>query len=375
MNTRIILERSVKVGCWRVVGRTAKAGKRTELVPILLRADENGGTNAKDLAEHLLFESRSRRVVAERLLVIATAHGLLEEDNRVFELTEAGKQAIHTGEVFVPEDGAWTIWASDDPALPSPVLGVEPWNEPSAHDEIVGKKRKSAEGRRYEAPPDWLRAVIGATVTPVTGNAARIRIDRLDKEAEKVDTHGSLRLRWNVGDGSLQLSGTLEGGREGRRVKTELEAPDMSADRVWCKLLEDEDLLKRWDEEREALCVPFDETGDAEREAMSRALEVESPYLPGYGTFDPLTVAGVAITAESEDDAQSWAKWRLNARVRDYATSERYAAWCAEAAAPFDRFEIELPARADLARASWMQVADRPDPRVWHLVAAEDWNL
>ena len=375
MNTRIILERPVKVGCWRVVGQIAKAGKRTELVPVLLRADENGGTNAKDLAEHLFFESRSRRIVAERLLVIATTHGLLEENDRVFVLTEAGKQAIRTGEVFVPEAGAWTVWASDDPTLPFPVLGIEPWNEPSAYHEIVERNGKNSEGRRYEAPPDWLRATIGATVTPATGDTARIRIDHLDKEAEKVDTQGSLRLRWNVGDGRLQLSGTLEGGREGRRVKTELEAPDTSADRVWCKLLEDEDLLKRWDAEREALCVPFDETGDAEREAMSRALEFESPSLPGYGTFDPLTVAGIAITAESEDDAQSWAKWRLNARVRDYATSERYAAWCAEAAAPFDRYEIELPARNRLARASWMQVADRPDPRVWRFVAAEDWNL
>ena len=375
MNTRIILERSVKVGCWRVVGRIAKAGKRTELVPVLLRAEENDGTNVRDLAEYLLFEPKTRRVVAERLLGIVEAYGLLEKRDRSFVLTEAGQQAIKTEQVFVPENGAWTIWASDDPALLSPVLGIEPWNEPSAHDEIVGMKRKSAEGRRYEAPPDWLQAIIGTTVTPATGNAARIRIDHLDKEAEKVDTHGSLRLRWNVGDGRLQLSGTLGGEREGRQVKTELEAPDMSADRVWCKLLENEGLLNQWDEEREVLCVPFGETGDAEREAMSCALEFKSPVLPGYGTFEALTVAGVAITAESEHDAQSWSKWRLNARVRDYATSERYAVWCAEAAAPFGRFEIELPARADLARASWMQVANRPDPRVWHLVAAEDWNL
>ena len=149
----------------------------------------------------------------------------------------------------------------------------------------------------------------------------------------------------------------------------------MSPDRVWRRLLEHEDLLKQWDEERAVLRVAFDETGDAEREAMCRALKFESPYLPRYGTFDPLSVAGVAIAAESETDAQSWAQWRLRARVRDYATSERYAHWRKEAAAPFDQYEIELPARPDLARASWMQVKARPDPWVWRLVAAEDWNL
>ena len=375
MNRHIVLERSVKVGCWRVVGQIAKTMQRTELVPILLRAEENDGTNVKDLAEHLLFESRSRRVVAERLLRIATAYGLLEEDNRVFVLTEAGKQAIHTGEVFVPEDGAWTIWESDDPTLPSPVLGIEPWHEPTAFDEIAGKKRESARERRYEAPPDRLRTIVGTPLTPATGNAAAVRIDHLEDKAEAVNTNRSLRLRWNVGDGSLQLSGTLEGAREGRRIKTELAAPDMSADRVWLSLLESEDLREQWHSEREVLCVPFDETGDAEREAMSRALEFESPYLPGYGKFEPLIVAGVAITAESESDAQSWAEWRLRARIRDYATSERYAVWCAEAAAPFDRYDIELPARNRLARALWKRVTGRPDPRVWRLVAAEDWNL
>ena len=177
MNRRVILERSVTVGCWRVVGQVAKSQQRTELMPVLLRADENDGTDARDLAEHLFFESRSRRVVAERLLRIATAYGLVEEGGRDFVLTEAGKQAIHTGEVFVPEDGAWTIWASNDPALPSPVLGIEPWNEPTAFHEIVEKNGKNAEERRYESPPDWLRTIVGTTVRPANGHRAAIRIE------------------------------------------------------------------------------------------------------------------------------------------------------------------------------------------------------
>ena len=270
MNRRITLERSVTVGCWRVVGQVAKSRRRTELVPVLPRADENDGTDARDLAEHLFFEPRSRRVVAERLLRIAAAYGLVEEGGRDFVLTEAGKQAIHTGEVFVPEDGAWTIWASDDPALPSPVLGIEPWNEPPAYHEIVETKGKGARERRYVAPPDWLRTIVGTTVRPATGHSTVIRIEHLEDEAEAVNTNRSLRLRWNVGDGRLQLSGTLEGGRERGRVKTELEAPDMSPDQVRRRLLEHEGLLEQWDEERAVLRVAFDETGDAEREARSR---------------------------------------------------------------------------------------------------------
>lgn len=379
MSRRIILERSLSVGCWRVVGQIAKAGKRAELMPVLLRAREreNEGTSALDVAEHLLFEPRSRRVVAERLLHIGVTYGLLEEQGRrVFVLTEAGQQAIHTREVFVPEDGAWTLWASDDPLLPSPILRIEPWNEPTAYDEIAGNERENARERRYEVLPEWLREVIRTPVTPTAGNAVAVRIDRLEEQAEAVKADGWLRLRWNVGDGRLQLTGTLERQQEGRRwISTELTPPPIEPERVRRTLLENEGLWKQWDDERQALRVSFDETGDAEREAMFRCLKFESPYLPGYGTFDPLTVPGVAITAKSKTHAQSWAKWRLNARIRDYATSSRYADWCAEAADPFDRYEIELPTRDHLARQFRAQTTGRPDARAWHLHAAEDWSL
>ena len=377
MSRRIILERPLNAGCWRTVGQVAKAGKRAELLPVLIRVQETGGTNAQDLAGHLFFESRSRRVVAERLLRIGAAYGLLDEDNHAFTLTEAGKEAIDTGEVFVPEDGAWTIWASDDPALPSPVLRIEPWNESTAYDEIKGMQRENARKRRGETLPAWLRNIIGTPVIPAVGGVAAVRIDHLDDNAEAVDTHGALRLRWNVGDGRLQLDGRLAGRQEGKtkQVETELEAPCVPPEEIWRTLLESEDLQEQWDEERQVLRVPFDETDHTEREAMSRDLKFESPYLPRYGTFDPLTVPGVGITAESEMDAQSWAKWRLRVRIRDYATSRRYTDWCAEAAAPFDRYKIELPARGHLAREFWEQVTDRPEPRAWYLVAAEDWSL
>ena len=149
----------------------------------------------------------------------------------------------------------------------------------------------------------------------------------------------------------------------------------MPPDEVWRTLLDNEGLRGQWDEERQMLRVRFDETSDTEREAMSRNLKFESPSLPGHGKFEPLTVPEVGITAESAMDARSWAEWRLRARIRDYATSERYADWRAEAAAPFDRYEIELPARTQLACGCWEKVTDRPEPWAWHLVAAEDWSL
>lgn len=374
MNRSITLERSVIVRCWRVVGQVAKAEKRTELIPVLLRVRETGGTDARDLAEHLLFESRSRRVVAERLLNIAHAYGLVEKEerDRVFTLTEAGERAIDTDEVFVPDLGAWTIWASEDPLLPSPILRIEPWNdEPNAYSEIPRKNRESTEERFPEDLPVWLQNVVSTTpITPAATSAA-ICVNHLEDKAEAVETNDTLRLSWNVGDGRLHLTGTLVG----KKVATELEAPPLSLDQIWSTLLEEEALIEQLDKDRQKLCVDFDETDDTEREAMVCDLGFKSPKIPDCGEFEPVTVREVPITPATEADAQSWAKWRLRTRIQDYATSERYAAWRAEAADPFDQYVIELPTRTELLDEVCNRTTNRPDPEFWHLAAAKDWKL
>ena len=73
----INVRRKIEVRSWRVIGQVVKAAKRAELMPVLLRARERGATDAGDVAGHLLFESGSRRVVAQRLLHIAERYGLL----------------------------------------------------------------------------------------------------------------------------------------------------------------------------------------------------------------------------------------------------------------------------------------------------------
>lgn len=376
MNREINLKRAVPVRCWRVVGQIAKAKKRPELIPVLLRAREKGGTDARDLAEHLLFESRSRKVVGERLLHIACAYGLVETEgrDRVFNLTEAGETAIETDEVLVPEYGAWTIWASEDPLLRYPILRIDPWKEPNASEELYGKERRNARKRSADALPSWLREAAGKAARPgAQQNSGEIRIEDLESQAEAVYNGETLRLRWNVTDHRLQLTGNL-GGDE---VATELEVPPEAPEPgdIWLTLLEGRRLQERWDEDEQRLRVTFDETGDAEREAISRDLEFESPVIPGYGEFETLTVRGVPITPAIEADAQSWAKWRLQTRIQDYATSERYATWCAAAADPFDEYEVDLPSRTELFNEFSNRTANRPEPRFWHLAAAEDWRL
>lgn len=367
----IVLQRRIAVRCWNVLGMVARATKRVELMPVLLRARERNQTSAEDVAEHLFFEQRARRVVAERLLHIAASYGLLAQNERWFSLTEAGTRALDSEQVFVPERGRWTIWASNDPLLDYPILRVEPWREPTAFDEVQRGRTKDGFAREFVDVPDRLRNAVGWVAAAPSGGGGLLRVDELADRAEEVEPGDELKVVWNVGERKMRLEGSLRGAQ----VNTVLEAPSITAEDVWPQLLESAGLRSRWDRARHALVVRFDETHDRERESLLRDLEIAEPMLVDLGRFDALTIQDVPLQPCSESDAGSWAAWRLRARLGGYATSERFEAWTKEAAAPFASYRISVPSRAALAKDAWARRGDRPSPIAWHLTAAEDWSL
>lgn len=367
----IVLQRRIAVQCWNVLGTVAKASKRPELMPILLRARERNQTSAEDIAEHLFFEQRSRRVVAERLLRIAASYGLLAQKERWFMLTDAGVAALDSAQVFVPEHGSWTIWASDDPLLDYPVLRVEAWREPTAFDDVQNRKSKDSDMRKFVNVPSLLRKAVGRIAAPPGAGGMRVRVDDLNDKAEIAAPMDEMRFVWRVGEKAIRLTGSLGD----QSVSTVLDAPGLAQDDAWRQLLQAQGLWSRWDRAQGALLVDFNETKDSERESMRRDMEFNAPALDGFGTFDPLTIQDVPLHARTAHDAEQWATWRLQSRLRDYATRERFNAWTQEATEPFASHGISVPSRSQLAKAAWAERGDRPTPIVWHLAAAEDWSL
>lgn len=368
----IVLQRSIAVKCWRVIGTLAKAEKRKEIHAVLLRARDNGGTNARDVAEHLLFEPDSREGVAWRLLVMCESLGLLEKnEDRNWTLTEKGSDAVGSEHVFTPKDGTWTIWATNDPLVPDTILRVEPWCEPAAFNETGRGKRDSANERQFRDLPFWIKSAGDATISPAAGDGALVRLERLESKAEEVDPNAELRVMWDVTSEHVALTGRL-GERE---VNTELIAPDVERTTVWEQLLEGAGIREQWDPDNGGLRVRFDETDEAERQGMVRNVPFQRPWIDGLNRFDDLTVTGIRLLASSAPDARQWARWRLQERVHDYATEERFAKWVSEAIQPFEEFRPSLPTRQELASAAWEARGERASPSAWHLMATEDWGL
>ena len=367
----IVLQRRIAVRCWNVIGTVAEAKKRPELMPLLFRARERNRTSAEDVAEHLFFEHKSRRVVAERMLRIAVNYGLLQQDEQWFSLTDTGLAAIDSEQIFIPERGSWTIWACDDPLLDYPILRVDRWREPTALDDVQQGKRKETDARKFVKVPRMLRDVTGRIASPSCGAGGSLRVDEFDEKAEDVESGDDLKIVWNVGERKLRLEGSLRGAS----VSTILEAPDFTSEDVWLQLIEAEGLSPQWDLSRRALLLSFEETNERERESLRRDLAIKTPDLGDFGKFDALTIRDVSIHANTSRDAALWADWRLRARLCDYATRDRFDAWIKEATDPFANFRISIPSRADLAQHAWAQRNDRPTPMAWYLGAAEDWSL
>ena len=372
MDKNIVLMRPVVIQGYHVIGEIAKSRERKELDPVLWRARENYGTNAQDIVEHLLFEP-SRKVVAQRLLKIGELLGLFEVtgDSRKknFVLTDQGERAIETGKIFVPEDGAWTLWTSTDPLLPSPILRVDPFEGEKAIKEV----RSNSNNDQPDYTPGYLRAAIGKEITPpVPKKGTTIRVNYLEDKVQNAgDSNAKLNLLWNIGEGNLRLKGTWKG----KEVDTELQPPDISFDDIWGDLLANEGLSMKWNHRHQALEVSFDEIDDIERESMVCNIEFNNPSLPDFGQFETFKVEQVPITACSRTDAQEWSNWRLKSRISDFATSELYNKCWEEASKPLNRFYPSCPPRSDLASEAWDESSERADTRTWYLIAVEDWNL
>ncbi|MCZ0942899.1 MAG: hypothetical protein OXJ53_07580 [Gammaproteobacteria bacterium] len=359
----LTLKRDLEVWCGNVSGELAFGQKRDEVYAVACRMREVGETDANEIANHLLFaDNPTQKRIAKRLLHICEEYGVIQSNRGRYALTEDGERVADSQQVLVPEKGAWTVWASQDPLLQHPVLDVKPFQDPSAYDEVRGKDKDSE--RSMRDTPDWLRELRNSPFE-ITASAKPARIDSIGIKAEPVESCATLRVDWAVGEGELRLVGKL-GKRE---MDVALIAPENSPKELWRNLLESAGLWQDWDVHRQELRVFFEDTSEAERRSMVKRERI-TPLIPGLGSFDPLTLE-LRINAATPDDAQRWTEWRLVNGIDDYATSERYVEWARKAAQPFEHCDVRLPTRKELAD-DYPGAGDAPN---WLVVAAEDWRL
>lgn len=376
MIPEVTLRRRVPVDFWNVTGVVARPVSRGYEIAFLRRALERGGEiTVEEADEHLLLGGRA--AVARRILGILASMRLLSSSGAGYQLTDAGREAARTGEVFVPEQGHWRVWTVQDPLLPARVVALRPHF--AAAEARRGDRSGGRRGRRLpRALPAFLDTAKGAVFMSLL-DGVRFRIDHLEPLSEAVEVAPGpevvqVEVQARIRAPFVEIRGRAFGDEETEDVS--LYVTDRTAESAWSSLLESSSLDGTWDDAKHALRVAFAATTDAERRSIERSLDLPAPAIPGWGLFDPVSAIRVRLAPRDADDRRTWAAWRLDDSVTAHASEGRFTAWRESAARELELSVRSLPSRDEVAssvRSGWG--AAMPTRGAWHRVAASDWGV
>lgn len=388
MTLSIEVKRPILVRSLRFAGTVALAEKREELVAVLKAITELGGEIAPaDLAGYLIPEGLE--AAADRLLVIATVHGLVEHAHGRFRLTDAGERARDVEEVLVPRDGTWQAWIASDPLIRFSVLHVEPVRPGEALSELrdSGSRRGDAQAVRTIPIPALLRQLHRMEGRLMVKEGRVVRLDDVGREVSEGSSDAQVELVWTIrSDGVTRMMARgviqVRRGDEVERLAVDavLPPPAVTFTDVFDQLLHDAEIHGRWDTQASVLRCEFDDTLDSSAiQSMNRTIAARRLDLSafGLGVFEKVSVPGVPVTATDVASARKWSTRRLLMGIQDHQTKARYQSVTSAAAEPFKEFGVDLPDRATLLQQVRSKI-DLTTPRpelFWRLQAVADWSL
>lgn len=389
MPLSIEMRRSILVRSLRFSGTVSMTEKREEIVAVLKAITELGGAvQPTDLVGYLIPEGLE--AAAERLLVIATVHGLVRHAGGRFELTEQGQKARDVEHVLVPRDGAWQVWLTSDPLIHFNLLHVEavrPGEALSELRETGGRRSPDASPLRTMPVPAILRALHSVEGRLLAKEGRVVRVDDLGKEVAEESSDAQVDLLWTLrSDDTSRLSvrGVVQvrrgDGVERLPIDADVPPPGVTFTDVFNQLLDNAEVTARWDPEAAVLRCPFDDQlTPAAIQSMHRTVTARKLDLSafGLGAFEKVAVPDVPITASDATGAGRWSARRLLMGIQDHQTTSRYEAVLTEAARPFAEFSVELPSRAALLQQMRSKLdLNAPRPEIyWRLQAPADWSL
>lgn len=373
MKNDLILRRKIKLESWIVSGRIQRAEKRPEY-NMVLKCVRDGCDTAKSIAQHLLFEDRSRLGIAENLLRQAQELGLIQKGGRgekrhQCSLSEAGEKALEEGRIYVPEEGVWEVTFSDDPMIPFPIVELKQFKEPSAREEVLYRNKDKTEKRLDNLCniSPWIKQKVkNLDGQPCVGGAP-LFIEFLKSKGERLNNEQLMFVEWNVTKKTYTLSKEDE-------IINHFSSPRMGFEKVWIKLLEHNRFIDKWNKEKRALEVRFNRLNENCRKTMTVDIRFDSPEVGASEPFDNFTAQGVKLRPVNLECAQEWSVWLLNSMVDNYASKVNYEKWSELVRQSFEDFTVVLPKMADLAKTVHLGEKARTK-RDWHLVAALDWEL
>lgn len=314
----IKLQRTITVESFEVSGVIAIGRDRPELLAIaLLARDLERPLTPHDVTRELLGSVSP--LIGSKLLSLCQAIGLLDAAGA---LSDAGRSALASNEVMVPEEGAWRVFYTHDPLVVPSVLHVERFETPKAKEEVRTPS--------HATPP----ALLGlAANRSITRSRHWFHLDALaPRGMPALQSTLVLQLEWpDEGPPSLRLSGRQSA--QLPAIDTELLLPPMLAEadrnRVWWALVgaatgHPAAVIDAWRSITKDAVVPLSyasqESDDNVLRTLTKSFDVPAIDLGPLGRFERSRLDTVRVAPHTLEDAKAWAGWRTWDGIERYVT-------------------------------------------------------
>ncbi|WMT50539.1 MAG: hypothetical protein RE471_06030 [Ferroplasma sp.] len=354
ISNEIIMERDIEYESVDCIATIRVKTQNEYIITILRIADKFGLLTPENLRNNLLPEQPLG--MAENIIEHYKAIGFIEESGA---LTELGKMAVN-GDVYMPEQGEYTIYATQDKLFNNPVI------------EISRIKRNENKEKSVEKPNMLVGFVSQPTIVLLDGHKEEVIIESISNKVQPIKSKGnfSVEARCN-GNSDVTLR------EEGKPLYT-FQNNLLKIDDVWNALIKSKSL--KWKGaplQNGILLLSYDSTRLEERKSFTRTIDEMKLYLSEFGTLKikPITVN---IQPLSQNDADLWAQDVIEDKLVDFLTEDKFINISEKVKKKFRVHIPKTPTRNDMITILYNKSIKNGGgvPReYWYLQAPVDLNM
>ncbi len=320
---KITLQRNVKIESYEVLMDIGISRKKPVYLAILKAINETGGKANSDYIAKKLLGNRPK-IAAENIIRRCVSLNLVNEK---WELTDEGKKALETEMIFIPERGAYRIWITQDPFLPSRVIYKESIQEDDNINRIQFKAEFNPEFKKANTPlPQEILNLIDNEINLLGRSREFVKILEIYSQGRKISVkEDELILKIIVNQQDDYPKATINGelGNSDFFENKILSDMVLTWEMVWKNLLGID--YSRWDSKKKQLKIDFNKLSEKEKFSFLSTILFEKPQIQNYGSFDETFVENIPIVPIDLSQAQKWFDWLcLNIEPKTYCDKKRY---------------------------------------------------
>lgn len=284
-----------------------------------LAKENNGFINEQILCDKFFFS----KPMAQRTIKRCRDFNLISEEsiNDKFKITQEGLNILKDKQIFRYENGKFRLYYTDDPLITQKIITIqriskefteknEPTNNPLNFDNLKFENLFVGEISGEDQFLDSNDVLIEKIYPNIV-------------QENSYDINLFLEINSTKSKIDLRIYGSLKNKKLDRSLITIPE--NLNHEIILLDLLENVNLKNFWDNDNEALRVPFkiETRSQIDYQNFTQTISIKRPVINNFGAFNSVTFK-VPVIPLTEIDCLKWQKFLLRNNLNEICTQENY---------------------------------------------------